>query len=513
MSIFFGDDNETKATLEAGSSRRSEETPFRLLLVGDWSNRKKRSDLSERVPVEIDRDNFDEVLRKFGVELSFDLQADGQDFVRLRFEGIDDFHPDGIYRQVPLFADLRETRARLMNPQTFRRTAEKLRMFEEDKAGEILKQNESRISSVESSQPDSGDLLEQILSRTGAEPVQKQNSPARASDLDNLINRLVKPYLVEIDETEQGKLIEAVDEATGQLMRTILHHPQFKTLESAWRAAFLLVTKIETDSNLKIYLFDASKEELAADLKSVGDLPESGFYKLLNGKSFDSADKKFYAVICGNYAFKPDVEDVAALMRIAKTAQISGSAFIAQASPEIMGIESLTGVIESGDLKLREESSEWKLWAMLRALPEAAHIGLTFPRFLGRMPYGAKSDPAESFVFEEITTTNDGGEYLWTNSSFACALLLAQTFSSYEWKIGENLIRDINDLPLYTFRDAGETLIKPVTETVIRVDAAEKIIESGLMPFITLRDSDTIRLARFQSIASPPTALKGKWHL
>ncbi|HEX8638074.1 MAG TPA: type VI secretion system contractile sheath large subunit [Pyrinomonadaceae bacterium] len=512
MSIFIGDENETKAALEEKSSRRIEEKPFRLLLIGNWSNGKNRSDLRERFPVEIDRDNFDDVLRNFGVELSLDWQSGKQDFVRLRFEEINDFHPDGIYRQIPLFADLRETRERLMNPQTFRRAAERLQMFENDKISSVQKEDKNRFSSSESQPSDSGDLLEQILSQTAAEPVQKQIPAAGASDLDNLISRLVKPYLVEIDETEQTKLIEALDEATGQLMRSILHHPQFKALESAWRAASLLVTKIETDSNLKIYLFDASKEELAADLKSVNDLSESGFYKLLNGKSFDSADEESYAVVCGNYAFKPDVDDVAALMRIAKTAQTSETAFIAQASSEILGIESLPGILESGDLKWDEESSARKLWAMLRALPESAHIGLTFPRFLGRMPYGTKTDPAESFAFEEITMPLDSDEYLWLNSSFACALLLAQTFASYEWEIGENFICDISDLPLYIYREAGETIIKPVTEAVIRVEAAERIIEQGLMPLITFRDSDTIRLARFQSIATPPGLLKGKWN-
>lgn len=512
MSIFIGEENETAATLEEESSAPREETSFRLLLAGDWGNRENRNDLSGRFPVEIDRDNFDEVLRSFGIELSLDLQGGEKDFVRLRFEELEDFHPDGIYRQVPLFADLRETRARLVNPQTFRRTAEKLRMFEDDKANKALKQDDNRFSSVEMPQPDSGDLLEQILSQAGADPVQKQNSSAGKSELDNLISRLVKSYLVEIDEAEQTKLIEAVDDATGQLMRTILHHPQFKTLEAAWRAAFLLVTRIETSSNLKIYLFDASKEELAADLKSVDDLSESAFYKLLNEKYFDSTDEKNWAIVCGNYAFKPNVDDAAMLMRIAKIAQTAETAFIAQASPEILGIEALPSVLESGDLKLSENTSEEKLWTALRALPEASYIGLTFPRFLGRIPYGSKSNPAESFAFEEITTPG-GDEYLWTNSSFACALLPAQTFASYEWEIGENLRREINDLPLYIYREAGETLIKPVTETVIRVDAAEKIIEQGLMPFITFRDSDTIRLARFQSIASPPSVLKGKWNL
>ncbi|MFC7539039.1 type VI secretion system contractile sheath domain-containing protein [Siccirubricoccus deserti] len=37
----------------------------------------------------------------------------------------------------------------------------------------------------------------------------------------------------------------------------------------------------------------------------------------------------------------------------------------------------------------------------MQAAPEAAYIGLAAPRFLLRMPYGKKSDPIDSFAFEE----------------------------------------------------------------------------------------------------------------
>jgi type VI secretion system protein ImpC len=398
-----------------------------------------------------------------------------------------------------------------MNPQTFQQTAGKLRRFDNKETIEDLKKDESQLSRNENKQPDSGNLLEQILSQSDANPVQKQNLTAQKSELDDLINRLVKPFLINIDEAEQTKMVEALDEATSELMRTILHNRQFKALESAWRAVYLLISRVETDSNLRIYLLQATKEELAADLKSVENLSESGFYKLLNEETFSLSNNNSWAVVCGNYTFEPGVDDTATLMRIAKIAQISETAFIAQADPRILGVESLAETLESDDWRLPEDSNEKKLWEMLRGLPEASFVGLTLPGFLGRMPYGAKSDPAETFSFEEVLTPDDNRNYLWTNSSFACALLLAQSFGLYEWKLSENLVRDVDNLPLYIYKNAGQTIAKPVTEVAIRVNTAEKIIEQGLMPLVSFRDTDRIRLARFQSIASPTTVLKGKW--
>jgi type VI secretion system protein ImpC len=505
-------DIETKFTFEKEAAAQIEDMPFRLLLLGNWSGKNNRSALRERSAIEIDRDNFDDVLRKMRIEIRLDLQGGGKDFVQLRFEEAEDFHPDKIYHKVPLFADLRETRERLMNPQTFHRTAVSLRT-DDEKTVENLKREEAQVSPVENQPEASGSLLDRILSQSDTAAAQKQTSSKPEGDLDNLIRRLVKPHLVNIDETEQAKLVAAVDEATGELMRTILHHPDFKALESAWRAAYLLISRIETNSNIKIYLFEADKEELSADLKSVKNLSESEFYKLLNEKAADSAGNDFWAAICGNYTFNSDVEDIATLMRIAKIAQASETAFIAQASPEISGIKSLSETLEPDSGNLPENSGKEELWKMLRALEEASFIGLTIPRFLGRMPYGSKSDPTETFSFEEILSPNDDQSYLWINSSFACGLLLAQSFSSYGWEIGENLIRDISDLPVYIYKDESQTIIKPITETAINADAAEKIIERGLMPLVSFRDSDAVRLARFQSIASPPRVLRGKWNL
>ena len=70
------------------------ETPFRILLLGDFSGRAAQAAQSSTgwKPVEIDRDNFEEVLA--GV---------GPGFSGMRFRELDDFHPDRIYQQNKLF--------------------------------------------------------------------------------------------------------------------------------------------------------------------------------------------------------------------------------------------------------------------------------------------------------------------------------------------------------------------------------------------------------------------------
>ena len=80
------------------------ETPFRILLLGDFSGRSSTS----WKPVEVDRDNLEEVLARVG-----------PGFSGMRFQQLDDFHPDRIYAQSGLFQGLREMRRKLETPSTF----------------------------------------------------------------------------------------------------------------------------------------------------------------------------------------------------------------------------------------------------------------------------------------------------------------------------------------------------------------------------------------------------------
>src|SRR3954453_3445634 len=82
------------------------ETPFRVLLLGDFSGRAAQAGKSSTgwKPVAIDRDNFEEVLARVRPE-----------FGGMRFAELDDFHPDRIY-QGRGFQSLREVRKKLETP-------------------------------------------------------------------------------------------------------------------------------------------------------------------------------------------------------------------------------------------------------------------------------------------------------------------------------------------------------------------------------------------------------------
>ncbi len=499
-------DFEAKFTLENGGNRLPDEPPFHILVLGDWSANAAKKDLNQRRPIVVDRDNFDEVLRGFKTTLALDLTGDGN-LLSLAFAELDDFHPDNIFQQVSLFADLRDIRRRLRNADDFNEAARQVRAW-----FNISNDIETSIENEETAPISSDNLLDQILSSPA------ETSSAKPQKLDNselgiFLSKIVSPHLVKIDETEQSKLVAAVDEATGDLMRTILHHPQFQALESAWRGLYFLVRQTETDTDLKIFIFDVSQTELIDNLKSTNSLADSFLFRWLITETDETLGGEPFALVCGNYSFGVNVDDIAALLRIAKIANAAAAPFVSHIRPEMFGTKSFGETEDISELKFSEDSTEGKLWLALRAASEADSVGLSPMRMLSRMPYGNDTDSTETFSFEEFTGEKHHEHYLWANPSFACALLLAQSYRQFGWEeMSYRQMRDIENLPFHLYRENSETKTKPCAEIVLTENFADKLLQHGLMPLLSYRDSDRVRLPRFQSVALPPKNLNGKWN-
>ena len=96
------------------------ELPFVAGVMGDFSGDPTAplKPLGDRKFVQIDRDNFNDVMASFnpGLKLKVDntLAGDGtQMAVDLAFRSMDDFEPARVAAQVPALAQLMETRAKL----------------------------------------------------------------------------------------------------------------------------------------------------------------------------------------------------------------------------------------------------------------------------------------------------------------------------------------------------------------------------------------------------------------
>lgn len=482
-------------SLEGERSNVVEDKTFQILVVGDWSGDADKVPLSKRKPFEIDRDEIDNGLKFFNTSIHLDNLG-----TRISFNSIDDFHPDALYDRLPVFTELRVLRKRLGDAETYHDAARELRKAT---VTEPLEKEDLDRGVAKESEP--AGLLDAILSKTHDDA----SAPDFVSrDLSTLIGELVSPHLVAVDETEQAELLAAVDLAISELMRTILHDPKFQALESAWRGLSFLALRAETSSDLRIYAFDLSVAELAGDLRFAADL-DNAFFNRLVGQGVN--DEPWTAVFA-NHAFNSSVDDIATLIRVGQTVSRGDVPFIAHMRPDFLGVKSLSDDSDPRHWDLSGSTEGAKLWNAFRELPISQFIGLTIPRFIGRMPYGAHRDPIDSFDFEEFSNGLPHNEILWTNGCFAVAELVARSFTDFGWEMKKHLSQDIDDLPLVMYQIDGQRDYIPCGETLLSENASVQLQEQGLMPIVSFKNSNRIRLTKFQSCANPTTPLRGGWN-
>ena len=74
-------------------------------------------------------------------------------------------------------------------------------------------------------------------------------------------------------------------------------------------------------------------------------------------------------------------------------------------------------------------------------------------------------------------------------------------------------VLELGDLPAHVFREDGEKQLQACAEAYLTERAAAVILDRGIMPLLSFKGRDLVRVARFQSIASPPAALMGSWNV
>ena len=309
---------------------------------------------------------------------------------------------------------------------------------------------------------------------------------------------------------EEAPLDDAGPDRVTELMREMLGAAAFKALEASWRGVDFLLRRLDVDGPLTLHLVDLSPEELRADLLASEELGKTGLHRLLVEKTVGTPGGHPWAALVVLGSFGPERREAEALGRIARIAAQAGTAVLAGAEPGILGCVSLAETPDPDDWTA-PESEGAEAWAALRRLPEARFCGLALPRVLLRLPYGKEATAVEAFGFEELSTPPSHEEYLWGCPALATALLLGEAFLEDGWGLRPGSAQEISGLPFALVSEDGEKRAVPCAETLFTVRAAQAVTERGLMPLLTMKGTDTVRLAIFQSIADPHGDLAGLW--
>ena len=497
----------------------SAENTFRIAVLGAFSGDSRCDGPRDIRPIQIDRDNFDAVMSRLEVRLEGLQLLPETAAETLTFRKLEDFHPDRLFERLEVFSTLRSVREQLQAPET---SLEALRLVERwmspaatepgtDKDAVLTDSpaREETANAEASTQPasvPSDNLLDSILDRQASQaPVADGNVTADNDTAmwQSYIASIVAPHAEAGPHPAVSDAVQWLDTTIQSLMQRVLALPKFRQLEARWRALHLLVHRLETGPDLKVFLFDIDRSRLQAEL-SIGVDHDTDIFDIdltskptpliraLVTETVDTQGGEPWSLLVGDFYFGIDDNDLPCLARLAQLAEATQTPFIAGA-----------------DLSRFADVSNAD-WQRLRHSSSGGYIGLVWPRVLTRLPYGPNTRPIESFAFDELSGVERPSQrLLWGNAAYVCAVLLGQAFARDGWQLEPVDRSGLTGLPLWVHESSGETEIHPCGEKLLSDTAAEQLVTLGLMPLVSVRDQDRVRFPWIVSLQGKK--LKGPW--
>ena len=304
-------------------------------------------------------------------------------------------------------------------------------------------------------------------------------------------------------------MVAEIDKKLSEQMNLIIHNEEYQQLESAWRGLHHLVNNTETDEMLKIRVMHISKKDLGKTLRKFKGAAwdQSPIFKKLYEEEFGQFGGEPYGCLVGDYHFNQSAPDVELLGEMAKVAAAAHAPFITGADPSLMQFDSWQELANPRDLTKIVNTPEYAAWNSLRDSEDSKYLGLTMPRFLGRQPYGANSNPVEEFAFEENVGNAESENFAWVNAAYGMATNINRSFKEYGWcsRIrGVESGGTVDNLPTHTFpTDDGGVDMKCPTEIGISDRREAELAKNGLMPLIHRKNTDMAAFIGAQSLHRP----------
>jgi type VI secretion system protein ImpC len=331
------------------------------------------------------------------------------------------------------------------------------------------------------------DPLEKLLERRRnlAEQVARlQNNPAGLSDQYPSDDR---------DQEEIADRISRIDHSLSLQLAEILHHPDFQRLEATWRGLDYLVTNTETSATLKIKVLDVSLHELSLDLNTA-ELDQSQIFQKVYESEYTLPSVQPYGALIGDYEFTNRPEDLDLLVRLSRVAATAFAPFISAVSPRFFGFDGWQDLSRPCDLERIVTGFEYIKWRSFRDSEDSRFVVLTMPRVLARLPYGANGHPIEAFGFEEVDTGESAphGQFTWMNPAYVLGTRLTEAFARYGLCSAIRGVEGgkVERLPAFIFTSDSGVDMRCPTEAYI-TDRRESILSRlGILPLCHYKNTD-----------------------
>jgi type VI secretion system protein ImpC len=306
------------------------------------------------------------------------------------------------------------------------------------------------------------------------------------------VSQLEQP-VEKIDKNLLDGIIASIDSTVSEQLDEVLHNKKFQELESAWRGLKFLVDRTDFRKNIKIEILDISKDSLRESFEEAPELIQSGLYKHIYTDAYDQPGADPYATMISNYEFENSPKDIALLQDVSKVAAAAHCPFIGSIGPKFFGKSSMEEWKKIPDLNAHMETADYIKWRSFRESEDSRYVGLVFPRFLLRLPYGPDTVKVKSFNYVENVKGPDHEKYLWGNSSFGFAGNMMRAFINDGWCVqirGPQAGGKVEDLPVHLYDIGKGKQMKIPTEIPIDETLDFNCANLGFIPFSHYQGKD-----------------------
>ncbi|MEZ0470336.1 type VI secretion system contractile sheath large subunit [Luteimonas salinilitoris] len=302
--------------------------------------------------------------------------------------------------------------------------------------------------------------------------------------------------------------VAELDRIISEQLSAVMHAPEFQKLESSWRGLHYLCQQTSTGPMMKVKVMNAPQKDLVRDFKSAIDFDQSALFKKVYEEEFGTFGGAPFGALIGDYHIGRQPEDMYFVEQMSHVAAAAHAPYITAASEDMFGLESFTDLGKPRDLAKIFDTVEYAKWKSFRESEDSRYVGLTLPRFLGRLPYNPKDGTTvEGFNFVEEVEATHHGKYLWCNTAYAMGARLTHAFEDFGWCAAIRGVEGgglVEDLPTHTFRtDDGEVALKCPTEIAITDRREKELSDLGFIPLVHCKNTDYAAFFGAQSAQKP----------
>jgi type VI secretion system protein ImpC len=499
--------------------------PFHLLLVSDLNPQAPApSDWSDPSRLlNVGKNSFPQFMQQLAPKLVIEVPNHVSDApknlkIELQFPDLKAFRPEGIVLQIPALARLLQVRTLVQHVKDgkldlaeFQQHAEAAgvdrdlaerfqQILEQPPAPAPVKVAPTPEPGKKSPQPDKLDsLLELVDLGTGEpEPPTKKSSPfdallqAITAEETGAESRLPAPSEANVEKSAAEMLIAELDGILSDQLNAVLHHPEFKNLEAAWRGLKFVVDRIDFRKNIRLSVLPVRKN----------NLNEALYHQLLMPTYHGSIQELIEApisVVVADFVFTNTTDELQRLDDLAETMASLQVPLLAGVGPAFFGKPRASELASLPVLWQLMQRPEYVGWNALRDKVVSNYLALALPRFLLRFPYGSDN------LVKEFHFIETADHHLWGNAALALAATMARGFAETGWPTHLSGMNDggkIENLPLWNYSATGISARIPL-EVKLPESKEVELSEAGFC-VLSCRPNDDAAYVAFVPVAHRP---------